>query len=359
MWKIDRDDLESIAIGAGILGTGGGGNPYVGKLTARRLLDLGKQVDVIPLEDLPDDWHLVIVGGMGAPTITIEKLPSGTETLAAMHALERYVGTRVDAVMPAEIGGGNSIEPMVVAARAGIPVVDADGMGRAFPKMPMITFFIYGLSCYPAAVCDEKGNVVIFSEGVDDHWLERLGRSTAVQMGGHAGAAVAFMSGAEAKRTAIGGTLSWARSLGGVVRRCRTEKTDPLKAILEATAGVVLFTGKLVDVERTTSEGWVRGTVVIEGSDAYRGAEMRIAFQNENLVAWVGDGVVATVPDLICIVNHEDGEPITTEQLRYGYRVAVIGIPCSPMLRTPQALAVVGPQAFGYELPFNPLETGQ
>jgi DUF917 family protein len=116
-----------------------------------------------------------------------------------------------------------------------------------------------------------------------------------------------------------------------------------------------LFTGKLVDVERTTSEGWVRGMVVIEGSDAQRGVEMRIAFQNENLVAWVGDKVIISVPDLICIVNREDGEPITTEQLRYGYRVAVIGIPCSPMLRTPEALDVVGPRAFGYDLTFSPL----
>ena len=301
MWKLQRDELESIAIGAGILGTGGGGNPYIGKLTAGRLLDLGKEIEIIPLADLRDDWHLVIVGGMGAPTITVEKLPSGTETLAAMRALKRHVGTRVDAVMPAEIGGGNSIEPMVVAALAGIPVVDADGMGRAFPKMPMITFFIYGLSCYPAAVCDEKGNVVVFAEGVNDHWLERLGRSTAVQMGGHAGAAVAFMSGADAKRTAIEGTLSWARRLGEAVRRSRDESADPLHAILEETDGIVLFAGKVVDVERATSEGWVQGVVTIEGSDDHRDQQMRIAFQNENLIAWLDGEVVATVPDLICI----------------------------------------------------------
>jgi DUF917 family protein len=358
-WILEPDELESIAIGAGILGTGGGGNPYIGKLTARRLLSLGKQVEIVPLNNLPDDSHLVIVGGMGAPTITIEKLPRGTETLAAMRALERHVGTRVDAIMPAEIGGGNSIEPMIVAAHAGIPVVDADGMGRAFPKMPMITFFIYGLSCYPAAVCDEKGNVVVFSEGVDDHWLERLGRSTAVQMGGHAGAAVAFMSGAEAKRTAIGGTLTWARRLGDAVRHSRKEGSDPIRAILDETEGTVLFTGKLADVERTTSEGWVRGVVAIEGSDRHSNSEMKIAFQNENLIAWVDDQAVATVPDLICIVNRDDGEPITTEMLRYGHRVAVIGIPCSPMLLTQEALAVVGPPAFGYDLEFSPLARAQ
>ncbi len=359
MWTVDNDALESIAIGAGILGTGGGGNPYLGKLAARRLLRLGKRIEVISLEELPDDWRLVTVGGMGAPTITIEKISRGTETLDAMRALESYVGRRIDAVIPAEIGGGNSIEPMVVAAHAGIPVVDADGMGRAFPTMPMITYFIYGLSCYPCAVCDEKGNKIVYTEGVDAYWLERLSRSAAVQMGGHAGAAVAYMTGADAKRTAIRDTLSWARALGDRVRAAREAKEEPVAAILEETRGLPLLTGKIVDVERRTAEGWVRGLVRIEGTDADAGSSLEISFQNENLIAWRDGEVVATVPDLICIVNREDGEPITTEMLRYGYRVAVVGIPSSPLLRTPEALAVVGPPAFGHDLPFEPIEAAR
>src|SRR5262249_11095488 len=157
---------------------------------------------------------------------------------------------------------------------------------------------------------------------------------------------------------AISGTLSWARRLGRSVRDARLRHADPLEAILAETAGRRLFLGKLVDVERTTSEGWVRGVAVIEGSDDDRGHEMKIAFQNENLVAWVDGQAVLTVPDLICIVNREDGEPLTTELLRYGSRVAVVGIPCSPMLRTEEALAVVGPKAFGYdELEFTSLES--
>lgn len=356
MWTVDADALESIAIGAGILGTGGGGNPYLGKLTARRLLRLGKTIDVVSLEELPDDARVVTVGGMGAPTITIEKISRGTETLEAMRALEDYVGHRIDAVIPAEIGGGNSIEPMVVAAHAGIPVIDADGMGRAFPTMPMITYFIYGISCFPCALCDDKGNKIVYPEGVDAHWLERLTRSAAVQMGGHAGAAVAYMSGADAKRTAIRDTLTLARALGDRVRAARAAREDPVQAVLEQTGGFRLMTGKIVDVDRRISEGWVRGSVTIEGTDADAGRGLEIAFQNENLVARSGGEVVAMVPDLICIVNREDGEPITTEMLRYGYRVIVVGIPCSPMLRTSEALDVVGPRAFGYDLDFTPIE---
>jgi DUF917 family protein len=100
---------------------------------------------------------------------------------------------------------------------------------------------------------------------------------------------------------------------------------------------------------------------VTEGLGDYRNEWLHIAFQNENLVAWRGDRhtkgeVVACVPDLICLLETETGEPITTEQLRYGLRVTVLGIPCSDKLRTPQALKVVGPAAFGYpEVKFIPM----
>jgi uncharacterized protein len=356
-WRVDEEALESIVIGAGILGTGGGGNPYVGKLMARTLLRRGHEIEVIPLQEVPDDWRVCTVGGMGAPTVTVEKLQKGTETTDAMRALEAHVGHKIDAVIPAEIGGGNSIEPMIVAAHAGIPVIDADGMGRAFPTMPMITYFIYGLSCFPCAVCDDKGNQVVYPDGVDVHWLERLSRSTADQMGGFAGCAVAYMTGADAKRTAIEGTLSWARDLGDRVREARAGRSeDVLAGILAATGGHTMFVGKIVDVDRRTADGWVRGQVRLDGSGEDAGAKMTISFQNENLIAWRDGEVVATVPDLICIVNREDGSPITTEMLRYGYRVAVVGIPCSDLLRTPEALDVVGPPAFGYDLPFEPME---
>ncbi|MEZ4559068.1 MAG: DUF917 family protein [Caldilineaceae bacterium] len=49
-------------------------------------------------------------------------------------------------------------------------------------------------------------------------------------------------------------------------------------------------------------------------------------------------------PRLICIVDTETGEPITTEQLRYGLRVTVLGIPSSDKLRTPAALSVKSAQ---------------
>ena len=72
--------------------------------------------------------------------------------------------------------------------------------------------------------------------------------------------------------------------------------------------------------------------------------------------ARVGERVVASVPDLICMVDHETSTPINSERLRYGQRVTVIGIGCPPHFRTPKALAVVAPRCFGFDLDYVPIE---
>lgn len=118
-----------------------------------------------------------------------------------------------------------------------------------------------------------------------------------------------------------------------------------------------MLVGKIVDVERRTGGGFARGTLSLAGSGPY-GSDMRIDFQNENLIAYADGVPIATVPDLICIVSTDAAEPITTELLRYGQRVAVVGIRCHPLLATPEALAVVGPGAFGYEMEYRPLTPG-
>jgi DUF917 family protein len=114
-----------------------------------------------------------------------------------------------------------------------------------------------------------------------------------------------------------------------------------------------LLTGKVVDVERRTVQGFARGRVVLASGSR----QISIDFQNEYLIArdmQSGEALV-TVPDLICLVHPETGEPLTTEILRYGYQVAVIAIAAPGPLKSPQALTLVGPQAFGYPDAYRPL----
>src|SRR5260370_19086790 len=134
MWQITEDDVESIAIGAGILGAGGGGNPYLGQLHMKTLLRQGLTAQVIGVEDVPDDALVAEVGMMGAPTVGMEKLPRGDEPRWPLEALEQFAGRTIDMLVCAEIGGRNSIEPLVAPALTGKPGMDGGRRGPAFPE---------------------------------------------------------------------------------------------------------------------------------------------------------------------------------------------------------------------------------
>ncbi len=249
----------------------------------------------------------------------------------------------------------------MAGALTGKPVVDGDAMGRAFPELQMSTHYFAGVSCVPSVLVDEKKNRIIFATMTDPLTLERYARDLCVLMGCRAELATTVMTGAQAKRSSVPNTLSLSRQVGDAVRAARAQKESMAAAVLGVTGGSELFTGKLVDVQRRTTGGFARGEFLAEGLGDWRQRWLRVAFQNENLVAWLGEReqqeeVVACVPDLICTIEAETGEPITTEQLRYGLRITVLGIPCSDKLRTQAALKVVGPAAFGYpEVVFVPM----
>jgi DUF917 family protein len=69
-------------------------------------------------------------------------------------------------------------------------------------------------------------------------------------------------------------------------------------------------------------------------------------------VARFDDGeIIASVPDLITLVEQDSAEPIATEIVKYGYRVSVLVLPAPEPLTTPQALQRIGLKAFGYDFP--------
>ena len=72
--EITADDIEALAVGAWILGTGGGGSPYLGLLNMRRLYAQGRRVRLMSPDDLADDDAVAVVSNMGAPLVGQERL---------------------------------------------------------------------------------------------------------------------------------------------------------------------------------------------------------------------------------------------------------------------------------------------
>ena len=352
MQQVTLEDTTSIAIGAGILGTGGGGSTYLNRLRLENeLRQQGRAVPIVRADDVPDDALVCAVGGMGAPTVSNEKLQEGQEIKRAVRALEGHLRKKIYAIVIGEIGGGNALGPMITALQCGLPVVDGDGMGRAFPELDMDTFMIYGAPPAPFALADTHGNVSIFTRIGSAKQAEEFARSLTIEMGGSAALVMPIMTGVQLKATIIRDTLSLAKRIGQTVLECRARSIEPAQTVAELCNGKILFTGKIIDVDRRTVQGFARGKLKISAFDTFE-RQVAIDFQNENLIARIEGQVLCTVPDLITIVSLDDGEPIGTESLRYGLRVAVLALPAPKELKTPEALAVVGPRAFGYDLDF-------
>ncbi len=353
MRPVSAAEIESLAIGAWILGTGGGGSPYHGLLNMRRLYREGTVVRLMDPADLGDDDSVAVVSYMGAPLVTQERLKDPGSIYRAVRMMEEYLGRRFRAVMAVEIGGSNGLAPFMAAALLDIPVVDADAMGRAFPEAQMTSFAVHDLRTYPLTLADVRDNAVIVARAATWKWMERLSRKVTTEVGSTAATCKAPRTGKEVKECGILYTVTKAIRLGETVQAARRAHRDPIRAVIEAEGGVLLFRGKVQDVNRRTTEGFLRGAAALDGLDEDKGQTFKLAFQNEFAVGWLDGEPRVMTPDLICVMDTLSGEAIGTETLRYGQRVTVIALPAPPILLTPKGLEHVGPRAFGYDLDFR------
>jgi hypothetical protein len=354
MRELRASQLRDIARGAAILGSGGGGDPYLGALAALQALAEYGPARLIGADAVPEHGVVVSAIMVGAPVPLVEKLSFGQELVTAYETVAGRLNAPVVALMSPEVGGINSILPISLGSRLNLPVVDADAMGRAYPELQLVTLTLFGISASPFALADEHGNRLTI-EAADNLWVERIARAAVVEFGAICPGVGYAMSGEQLRTAAVLGSISRVERIGCAIRQARRGDAA-IDAVLRLTRGVVLFQGKIADLDRQTRRGWSLGQATLEGTGPDRGARMVVSFQNENLVASRDGAVVAMVPDLITILDRESGEAITTEHLRYGLRAIVIGMPCDPKWRSAAGVALGGPRHFGYDIDYQPVE---
>lgn len=403
IWYISETDLAFITTGCYILGTGGGGSPYSHMVRLRSILRAGGVVRVISPDDLQDDDRVGCGGGMGSPTVGIEKL-QGDEMMEAQEELAKILppGARATHMIALEIGGGNGLQGMILGASTNmnLPVVDGDWMGRAYPTKWQTTPVVFDerrpVFC-PLSMCDGNGNVIIMTKATSDLQVERALRAALSQMGSHTGCAEGPVSGAETRRWVVEHTISESWRIGRAVERARRENRvdqvaeEIVKEVGGSQAAKVLWKGKIVRVTRTLRMGHIYGECVIEGMDVVRTKEaesgalddgerqgqykglIKIPFKNENIAAIRVPGtmadegeeaaqekqkdVLAIVPDLISVIDAQNGEAIGTPEYRYGLLVIVLGISASDRWTgSKRGIEIGGPEGFGiHHLKYQPL----
>ena len=347
------DDIESLALGAWILGTGGGGNPYLPLLNMRALYKAGHRVRLMDAADLDDDDWVGTVANMGAPLVGQERLIDSLTLARAVSVMESHIGKRFAALMSMEIGGANGVRPLMAAAHLKRPIVDSDTMARAYPELQMTSVAIGGLSPCPVSIVDVRGFESIVHKVPTWKWAERVARKICTEYGASAATCQPPRTGAEVKQWCIHGTVTKAMTIGAAVREAQRRHDDPIAALLAIEPGKLLFRGKVTDVQRRASEGWLRGVVRFDGLDEWRGSQMAINFQNEWIVSFRDGEPLAMTPDLICVLNSDTGEAVGSETIRYGQRITVLALPPPAIFLTPKGLEHVGPRAFGYDLDFR------
>lgn len=355
MRYLTAENIEKIAIGASLLGAGGGGDPYVGKMMALSAVSQYGPIKLLAVDEIDDDAVYMPAASMGAPLVMTEKFPKGDEFTRAFKRLGQYMGTTIAGTFPMEAGGVNSMVPMVVAAQAGLPLVDCDGMGRAFPELQMTTFHLGGVAATPMVVTDEKGNLSVI-ETISAKWAERLARDQVVEMGASASVSLYPATGRQMKTNGISGIVTKCEQIGEILSQPQKGRDWQLHNLQKLTGAYHLFDGKITDIERTTRDGFNFGKMIIDGLGEFEEQSMTIDFQNENLVATKNGKIIVSVPDLICLADMDSLLPSTSEGIKYGKRVTVLGLPADDKWRTTKGLETVGPRYFGYDFDYVPLE---
>jgi len=342
-------DVPALAAGTAIFGTGGGGAVHTAQIAAEAALNEHGPVPLVTVDDLGPDDLVMLMSGIGAPTVGIEMLSSAHQIDLLVRQAQEIAGRPITTLMAAEIGGSNGVGPLGWAARLGLKLLDADGMGRAFPSAAMVAMNVAGVPCEFSVLSDVVGNVSVLRT-VDLHWLERHARALTVASGSICLGVHYPMTAQTVRGAVVEGTVSAAVRVGHAL----LGSPDPVPAVAAELSGRILLTGKIIDLDRRTEGGFALGSVTIAGTGADRGRLQRLELQNENLVVLEDGEVLVSVPDNVTIIDAETAHAITTEMLRYGQRVAVLAWACDPIWRTPRGLELAGPAAFGYDLAYIP-----
>ncbi|KAF0319735.1 hydantoinase/oxoprolinase [Colletotrichum asianum] len=385
-WIISETDLDYLADGCYVLGCAGGGSPAASKIQLRNMLRDGHTMRVIEPSSLKEKDLIYWGGHMGSPAVSIERLQS-IETVDAFRALMEYMRhDKFDAVMGLEIGGANGLEPFLVGSSRFFdsPIIDGDWMGRAYPTYWQTTLAVHApLELVPCAIDSGDGKTIIMTRAPNDEIVDRALRASCSEMGSRVGMAAKPTTSDKVKKFGVLNTVSLAWRIGRCIALCQATNTMSTVAefiIKEAggsEAAKVLFRGKIMRVERRLFKGHSYGEVHIAAFESgdedeaasvkdraaavAQGGVLKVPFKNENILAehTSEDGktsILATVPDLISILDNESGRALGVPEFKYGYRVTVIGITCSPRWTETQAgLDIGGPRAFGYDLDYKPL----
>jgi hypothetical protein len=341
--RFAAEHVDALAAGAVLLGSGGGGDVAVAAQLLRQLLG-SRSVEVVAAKSLPPDALVVHVGVVGAPDVLAERLIAPEDFAIAARAVVAQVGGELSAVGVIEIGGVNAMIPVLTAAQLGLPVVDGDLMGRAFPRISQTTLALAGHRAEPLAVVSPAFDTVIVPT-CSAKAAESLVTSCVAAMGGAAALALYPTTATVLAAVGVPGSLSSCVKLGGTYLSALLGTVE----LADRLGGRRVFEGRVEEL--LPRDGPTPGSITL--GDHGSGSTVRIDYLDEFLAVTMDGTTLACTPEVVVALDPRTRQPLRTDQIRLGQTLVLLTLPALHQWPD-EARTVVGPPAFGLDLELVP-----
>lgn len=305
MFLFDKNDLSHLSLGANLLGSGGGGSTEILNSLVYQQLEQQGPVPIISLKELQKDSLIIPLAFVGAPSETKKMKPNNQPFHMILNHIQKDFINRSIVLMPAEIGGCNALTPFVIAGERKLKILDADLIGRAFPKIHMCKPAVLGIVPRLAYIASQKGQVIKLEIHSISELEEKI-RKITVEFNSSSVVATFLMNPEEARRAIIPASLSHAIQLGKDAPSMKHHQT-----------GIITQHNNLVD------QGFLKGSVTI----LTKAGTYKIFFQNEYLLMLKNNKKQVESPSIIHLIDEKTGHPLSSENLKRGLRVKIISLP--------------------------------
>ena len=363
MRELSRDDIRNILYGCTILGTGGGGTMDEGMELIDEALAAGKRFRLASFDEVDENFSIGTPYGCGSISPLTEEdikkyerlpVPDKSPFLTAIEALEKVLGYEIKAVISTELGGMNTASAFYTGAMTDRIIMDGDPAGRSVPALQHSTYYLDNIPMCPMAVANKFGESAVFNHVVDDMRGEDMVRALAVVSQNMIAVVDHVNTARVLKNSVITGAITNAERIGKAYLRAVEAGEDCAEAIIKAGGGRSMFKGIVKSNAYETRDGYTFGDTVITGTNEWEGHELKIWYQNENIIAWLDGAFYVTVPDLIIVMDMDARFPQLNPYGKAGTNVSVIALPAPAAWTTERGLEVFGPRSFGFDVDWTP-----
>jgi len=323
MKMLDVKSLPLLSHGASILGSGGGGDAAILFSHLHYLLDKNGPVTIIDIDELAPEAVVIPLALIGAPLISLERIPNLAMFINIINKIKLDFPEKTFVLMPAEIGGSNALTPFLLASALSLPVLDADLIGRAFPKLNMCKPAVLGKAKQVSYLSSPFGDCLRVETNTMAALEEEL-RDLTVQFGSSAAIATFLFQAKEVDEYVIPQSISRAMEIG------------------EKMQATYLGSGWITEVNHEIQNGFLMGHAVIKQDKT----EFILFYQNEYLCIQKNGINAAESPSIIALIESRSGVPISSEALKYGLQVDIFILDAPAFWLQPDALSVVNLSAF-------------